>query len=487
MTFLKASPERNWLIGGFTLVTLMMGLSSVISYQNSDQLIESGKKSQQTYEVIKNLQDVYALMTIAESGRRGYIDLDDWNELQRYQEAVIKMPEELKQLQDSLADNPVQLQRFQTLRSLINRRMDLLAESIKLYRKETPTPITQSIITNRSIAIRNEIEQVIHLLQQQEEVQLQQSIALSQTNIRDRKVIEIWLMLSSFTVVIVGAIAIYSELLKRQEAESLQRKLAQQKEMSELKLRFFSMVSHEFRTPLSTILGSAQLLSEANASWGEERKQKTIRRIQFAAKSMTQLLTDILMLTRAEVGKLECRAEPLDLESFCLNLIEDFESSHATMHVLEFTNECKYPRANLDERLLYSTLSNLLSNAIKYSPAGSSVHLILKCTPKQIIFQVEDQGIGISVTDQRNLYEPFYRGRNAVHIAGTGLGLAVVKKCIELQQGEIIVDSREGKGTTVTIRLPRVGELPRAAHPVAADLKPAAIAALRHSQDPLAR
>lgn len=460
MAFLKASPERNWLVGGFTLVTLMMGLSSVTSYQNSIQLIESGKKSQQTYEVIKNLQDVYALMTAAESGRRGYVYMDDSNELKRYQEAIDQVPEEFRHLKELLAQEPAQLVGVTQLEGLVNRRLALLAESVQLYKESAPSLIMQAIITNRSIAIRTEIDAVIQSLQQQEEQELKQTIELSQNNIRNRKIIELWLLMSSFMVVVMGAIAIHSELVKRQEAETLQHKLAQQKEMSELKLRFFSMVSHEFRTPLSTILGSAQLLVEGNQSWGEERKLKTIRRIQSAAKSMTQLLTDILMLTRAEAGKLECHPESLDLESFCLNLIEDFESSYATTHVLQFISECSYPHAELDERLLYSALSNLLSNAIKYSPASSKVQLILNCTPEQIIFQIKDEGIGISAADQQKLYEPFYRGQNAVHIAGTGLGLAVVKKCVDLQQGDIAVDSREGKGTTVTVKFARTKSFP---------------------------
>jgi signal transduction histidine kinase len=455
MAFLKASPERNWLICGFTLVTLLMGFSSLISYQNANQLIESSNKSQQTYEVIKKLQDVHAAMTIAESGRRGYIYLDDWNELQRYQEAVLEIPDYFADLKQLLSQNSAQSARLRELEGLVNRRLDILAESIRLYKKETPQLIMQSIFTNRSIAIREEIQRVVKELQYNEEKSLKETIRTSENSIRDRKLIEFWLLLSSAAVIIVGAIAIHSELIKRQEAETSHQKLTQQKEMSELKLRFFSMMSHEFRTPLSTILGSAQLLAESDQTWTEERKLKNVRRIQTAAKSMTQLLTHLLMLTRADAGKLECNPEAVDLEAFCLNLMEDFEASYGKTHSLEFMSDCSDPHAYLDERLLYSTLSNLLTNAFKYSPPQTLVRLILRGTTEQLVFQIQDQGMGISIADQQKLYEPFYRGQNVSNVSGTGLGLAVVKRCVDLQQGEVMVDSREGKGTTVTVRLPR--------------------------------
>ncbi|MBE9013500.1 sensor histidine kinase, partial [Pseudanabaenaceae cyanobacterium LEGE 13415] len=164
---------------------------------------------------------------------------------------------------------------------------------------------------------------------------------------------------------------------------------------------------------------------------------------------------DVLTLTRAESGKLECNPETIDLESFCLNLIEDLEVSTNESHVLNFETQDPFTYAYLDERLLYSVLSNLLGNAIKYSAPGSKILLKLDGVNDRIRFQIQDEGIGISAEDQAKLFEPFYRGQNSTYATGTGLGLAVVKRCIELQGGTIAIDSKKDRGTTVTVELMR--------------------------------
>jgi signal transduction histidine kinase len=150
---------------------------------------------------------------------------------------------------------------------------------------------------------------------------------------------------------------------------------------------------------------------------------------------MNQLLTDILTLTRAEAGKLECKPEAMDVEAFCLNLVEDIQFSGLTGHSVKFISKSHCTRVYLDEKLLYSILSNLLLNAIKYSPQGGDIYLILICEPEATVFQVKDEGIGILPEEQQEIYEPFYRGQNVENIVGTGLGLAVVKKCLDLLSG----------------------------------------------------
>ncbi|HEY9596300.1 MAG TPA: HAMP domain-containing sensor histidine kinase, partial [Cyanophyceae cyanobacterium] len=170
---------------------------------------------------------------------------------------------------------------------------------------------------------------------------------------------------------------------------------------------------------------------------------------------MNQLLTDILTLTRAETGKLDYKPEPLDVEAFCLNLVEDIQFSILTSHSIKFIRNGYCTRQNMDEKLLYSILSNLLLNAIKYSPQGGNISLSLSCESDTTIFQVQDEGMGIPLEEQSKIYEPFYRSPNVENIVGTGLGLAVVKKCVELQQGSITVKSEVGVGTTFTVRIPR--------------------------------
>jgi signal transduction histidine kinase len=239
------------------------------------------------------------------------------------------------------------------------------------------------------------------------------------------------------------------------EVQQQLAELERTKEISDLKMRLFSMVSHEFRTPLSTILISTQLLASGDRTWSEEKQAKNLTRIQTAAKTMAQLLSDILTLSRAEAGKLEFHPEITDLASFCRQLIESVQYSIDASRPIQFYCHGVLTQASVDRKLLHSILSNLLSNALKYSSSDSAISLTLECTPQNLIFHVKDQGIGISPEDQQRLYETFHRGRNVGDIVGTGLGLAVVKTCVDLHGGHVSVHSEIGVGTTFTITLPR--------------------------------
>lgn len=171
---------------------------------------------------------------------------------------------------------------------------------------------------------------------------------------------------------------------------------------------------------------------------------------------MDQFLTDLLTLSRAESGSLDYNLELLDIESFCLNLVEDLQFIASENHRIKCIIKGICKRIYLDEKLLYSILSNLLLNAIKYSPKGGDIYLILSCEAEETIFQIKDRGIGILIEDQPKIYQPFYRGQNVERIAGTGLGLAVVQKCLELHKGTIEVESQSTIGTIFTVRIPHV-------------------------------
>lgn len=251
-------------------------------------------------------------------------------------------------------------------------------------------------------------------------------------------------------------LAVLRDITERKQTEEIRRALEAEKELRRLQLRFFSMVSHEFRTPLSTILGSAQLLKLCSQAWTEEKKLRNLGRIETAAKNMTQLLDDLLTINRAESGKLECHPQPLDLGTFCRGIVEDVELQTNPKPQIKLTIHGQCPRATLDEKLMRSILNNLLSNAIKYSPEGGQINLTLNCTQEEATFQIQDRGLGIPLEDQTHLFELFHRGKNIANIPGTGLGLSVVKKCLELQGGEIFIQSEVGVGTTVTVKIPLI-------------------------------
>lgn len=245
------------------------------------------------------------------------------------------------------------------------------------------------------------------------------------------------------------------DISERKRLKEVHKALEREKELNIVKTRFFSMASHEFRTPLSTVLAAAQVLENAASHSHNLQKQlRNLHRIQNAVKNMVQLLDDILTINRAETGNLEFNPQSLALEKFCRQFVEEIKLSTDTQHQLKFICQGKRINVCLDEKLLRSILANLLSNAIKYSPQDSCIYLYLIFHSDKIELKVKDKGVGISPEDMREIFEPFYRGQNVRHLTGTGLGLVVVKKCVDLHSGNIIITSERNKGTSVEIILP---------------------------------
>jgi PAS domain S-box-containing protein len=241
--------------------------------------------------------------------------------------------------------------------------------------------------------------------------------------------------------------------LKRAEQE-ISKALAREKELNELKSRFVSMTSHEFRTPLAVIASSAGILQDFGHKLDDDKKQKHLTCIQTYVKHTTQLLDDILLINKAENGKLAFDPAPLDLITFCEKLAEEIQLS-APNHKIIFTSNPKSGIiGKLDKKLLRQILINLLSNAIKYSRENGLINFKLNWQKTNITFTIQDQGIGIPAADQVKLFECFHRAGNVGNIAGTGLGLSIVAKCIEVHKGSISVNSHEGIGTTFIVTIP---------------------------------
>lgn len=234
--------------------------------------------------------------------------------------------------------------------------------------------------------------------------------------------------------------------------EELLRALSQERELNDLKTRFISITSHEFRTPLTSIMSSVEILDHFSNTEAERREM--FEQIYSSIHHLSQLLDDVLFIGRADSDRLQLNYEALDIPSFCLNVLNEVKQGFGKHHQFEY-RQCGTPQLGyMDSKLLRQILTNLLSNAVKYSETGSLVDIQLAFDAKQVILQVADQGIGISDDDQIRLFDFFYRGKNTKKVTGTGLGLAIVKKCIELLQGAIGVESKPNQGTTFTVTLP---------------------------------
>lgn len=245
---------------------------------------------------------------------------------------------------------------------------------------------------------------------------------------------------------------------KRVEQE-INAALAQEKELNDLKSRFIAMTSHEFKNPLSSILMSVELLEEFSLTWNPEKRLRHLQRIRQCTTQMNNLLEDILVIGKADTGKLEFHPQPLHLQQFCQDLVEELQflagQSHEIALKLDPDLAAQY---DLDEKLLRHTFVNLLSNAVKYSPESSRVDFRVGEVGQALVFEVQDYGIGVPEEDQPRLFESFHRSRNVREISGTGLGLAIVKRAVELQGGEIRFISRLNVGTTFTVQLPVGGQ-----------------------------
>jgi PAS domain S-box-containing protein len=242
--------------------------------------------------------------------------------------------------------------------------------------------------------------------------------------------------------------------VRKQLEQELRVSLEKEKELNELKSRFVSMTSHEFRTPLSTILSSCELLEHYRHKWTPAKELTHLHRIQSAVKRMTDMLNDVLIIGKAEAGKLEYRPKPLDLVEYCWQLVEEVQLNFGNQHMISFTSQYESLQCCMDEKLLGHILSNLLSNAIKYSPIGSNVKFTLAGEDGQAVIEIQDWGIGIPEEDLPRLFESFHRATNVGNILGTGLGLAIVKKCVDIHQGKIAVRSTLEFGTNFTVTLP---------------------------------
>ena len=246
--------------------------------------------------------------------------------------------------------------------------------------------------------------------------------------------------------------------LENKSAE-LKESLVKEKELNLLKSRFITMASHEFRTPLTIISSSSAILEKFSNRLTEDKKNKHLQTIQNSIKHITQILDDVLMISRSESENIELRLESLDIIVFCSHLKEQIEISNPQYRIdfLWYLDEEIIDNSfmvQLDKNRLQQVLINILNNAIKYSPNHNVVKFILYKENNQLIFEISDSGIGIPEADQANLFDSFHRGSNISNISGTGLGLSIVKKYLDLLQGEIKFKSRVGEGTTFTVSIP---------------------------------
>ncbi|MDJ1183152.1 sensor histidine kinase [Roseofilum casamattae] len=487
---LNFSQPRTWLTLGSCLIALFLSSAFAIAHQSiANRLLPLEEMYDESLGLAYYLNDLLFIVSEAEIIQNISLETGDREQLELIFSYLQELSEEAKTATEDWEDEEL----FSELNVALDSFIETLAESRDRAVTDNLSPRDRLEISRELVEARLELQIVVQGLL--EEISWEQQWEITDARIdldRSLWLIGIFLGLS---LVILGILSVWLRSLLGQnehsatelqhhnqslsqelhvaiadlqntktllaaeshrcrEIEAAREDMERAKELTDLKLNFFSLASHEFRTPLSTILVSAQLLDNAKAEWSAEKRSRNLRRIQAAAKSMTQLLADILILTRAEAGKLEFTPETITLPEFCQNLVEEVKYNTQAQHEISLSYDGDYQEAYLDEKLLRAILMSLLVNAIKYSPPESEIKLIVIGEENKTRFQVCDRGIGIPPVDRKHLFETFHRGQNAQASVGTGLGLALVKKCLDLHGGAIAVDSQLGTGTTFTIEIP---------------------------------
>jgi signal transduction histidine kinase/DNA-binding NarL/FixJ family response regulator len=243
-----------------------------------------------------------------------------------------------------------------------------------------------------------------------------------------------------------------------QQAELLaqtQAALDKEKQLNAFKSQIIATVSHEYRTPLASILAAAHTLKEYGTQLDESKQKRFLQIVEEKARHLAKLVDDMLLVNQFELDKTKFQSTQLNMLQFFSDLIEQHQEIVGNSHELIFQITGNNQDFWGDRGLLRQIFVNLMSNAIKYSPDGGKIEFHLQGKDSQILFYIRDRGIGVPTQDQNNLFQSFSRGSNVDTIPGTGLGLAIAKACVELHGGEISLESQVGEGTKVTVSLPK--------------------------------
>lgn len=287
-----------------------------------------------------------------------------------------------------------------------------------------------------------------------------EAVVLKQKNELERVTTEIKKMNSELEQKVSDRTKMLREALVELEKskEELSEAFENEKELSELKSRFVTMASHEFRTPLSTILSSAYLLEKYNQRNPDDKVQKHIQRIKGAVGGMKSILEDFLSLGKLEEGQVQTRKEKLSagiVVEDINNLVQEMEALLKPGQKIKLNSDLRNEEIWIDKHLLKNILMNLISNAVKFSNENAVIAILVSLVNTNLVVSVKDEGIGISEEDQQHLFERFFRARNAVNIQGTGLGLHIVGKYLELMNGSIKMKSVLNEGSIFTVYIPQ--------------------------------
>lgn len=433
------------------LLSLSIGITDHFTLKKQETI---SKALNHTYQVINATENIQNLLTDMETGRRGYRCTNQKKYLEPYYLAKEQIGPALSQMRDLVTNDSGQANNVTVLAKSVNSII-LFWSKLRLDESKYDTAEIGKITSeekNRMDEIRSIAKSVLqeeHRKQMLDEAGNNKIIAYTLWYAPAGSILEQVFILTLIYLII-------RELQKRKNAESeLQKTIVKEKQLNELKTRFVSMASHEFRTPLASILASAYLAAKYQKEEDQPKREKHFERITSSVHNLTEILEDLLSVEKLEVGKVAVHLQQLNLEENINALIADFETVLKPGQVI--LHEHKGPAlVTLDPGLFKHIMTNLLSNAIKFSKEGSTIQVASYHNGKQLMVSVKDTGIGIPKEDMEHLFERFHRGNNVSAIGGTGLGLHIVSKYANLMQGTVKCISEEGIGTEFILAFPQI-------------------------------
>lgn len=438
------------------IITVVIG---VFSYNNNKTFEETSHWLRRSYIILDKTDDIYSLAMQIENGSNKYAYTHDSNSIVLYNSAKSQIGEALDTLKILTRNRPIQNARIDTLKTIINMMVN---DTQKSMSRVNYAGLDDDDDDKEVLFIRGnrQYNDKINILLS--EILGRENMLLREREAANNRSIAVfhWVfysLLACLFALLVTVISLILHIFKRQNREKTitEKALTREKELNEMKSRFVSFASHEFRTPLATILSSTALIERYQEPSLDKMSIKHIARIKSNVSSLIDLLNDFLSLGKLEEGKIEYNPAETDIAEFSDELI--LAMQEMTKEGQKIHTEISGPAKLLyvDERLLKNILNNLLSNAIKYSLEGGDIYYRVKFNQESVVFEVEDHGIGIPEKDQKHLFETFFRASNATQTPGTGLGLCIVRRYLQILGGTLQFTSKENEGTRFVITIPK--------------------------------
>jgi signal transduction histidine kinase len=431
----------------FGLLVVAIAVLGVSFYQDSqDRVIAAGRVSH-GYEAIDKTEEIYSAFKDAQLEAGLLADLNDTASTEDYRPATLTLYSRIEELRDLITHNDLTL-RIDSLEALI-RQFTPATGSLKVY-VDTSSEAAKSLKTTPHNASAKEIEAKIRDLKDIEGTMLaQRKLALQEKVSAFMRTLGMLIVTIAILLAATFLTVRYNFNKRKAAEDQIKDALQAEVELNRMKSSFVTLASHEFRTPLTTILSSAFLLEKYSFGVNQDKAVKHLARIKSSVSNLTSILDEFLSVTKIEDGQVQPNIETVDLQDFLGTVCNDLQRFAKPGQTIHYSHTGAQ-EVKTDPVLLGNIIRNIVTNSIKYSPESSAIYVSSTVNSK-VHVSVQDNGIGIPSTDQKSLFERFYRASNAGAVQGTGLGLHIMKHYVQMLKGSVKLQSEVGKGTRVEV------------------------------------